>query len=121
MDNHYCNPVDYYLKYGFDLGFLSFLRGHMVVDFVENRLKMMMKPDKHHWTKHLAQEFFFGSICCSGSRSVATTFCRNNGSWDIVFFVMWSLQTRIFFKIQFVYLSWLPFVEKSYESRERER
>jgi hypothetical protein len=48
MDNHYCNPVDYYLKYGFDLGFLSFLRGHMVVDFVENRLKMMMKPDKHH-------------------------------------------------------------------------
>jgi hypothetical protein len=54
-------------------------------------------PGKHHWTKHLAQELFFGNICCSGGRSVATTFCRNNGSWDVVFFVMWSLQTGISF------------------------
>jgi hypothetical protein len=53
-------------------------------------------PCKHHWTKHPSQEFFFWSICCGHNKSMSTTFCQNNRSWDIVFFVMWSLQIGIF-------------------------
>jgi hypothetical protein len=74
---------------------------------------------KHHWTKHPAQEFFFRSICCSGNKSVATTFCQNNGSWDIVFFVMWSLQIGIFLKFDpYTYVGCR--LQKSHMGRERE-